>query len=116
MQAFDIDPNAGLPSRAVVREWRGRVPATRAGDYLAYMGRTGLKGYAATAGHRGTWVLAENGADATEFVLLTVWESREAIRAFAGEDIGRARYYEADRCYLLAMPPRLRHYELLLGP
>lgn len=136
MQAFDIDPNyagravesgsfqlwpwappaAARRTANVVREWRGRVPRERSAEYLAYMRRTGLDDYAGTPGHRGTWVLADREGRETEFVLLTFWDSREAIRAFAGDDIGRARYYAEDARYLASMPERLRHYDVLLQP
>lgn len=136
MQAFDVDPNLYAPvfnelrlwpwprpaaaqaaaSRPVLREWRGRVPADRTDAYLAYLEKTGLAGYAATPGHRGSWVLLDRGAEETEFVLLTLWDSAEAIRAFAGEDIGAARYYPEDGEYLRELPPRLRHYEVVHQP
>lgn len=101
---------------SVMREWRGRVPEHKTEAYLEYMRRTGLKNYAETPGHLGTWVLAGRLNGLTEFVLLTHWQSRKVIRAFAGEDIGRARYYKDDGQYLLAMPERLRHYDVLAKP
>jgi len=39
-----------------------------------------------------------------------------AIRAFAGDDIERARYYPEDRTFLLEMEPRVTHYEVLGAP
>ena len=39
----------------------------------------------------------------------------EAIRAFAGDDVERARYYPEDREYLLQLEPRVAHYEVLEG-
>lgn len=134
MQAFDIDPNYGgravesgsfqlwpwkppevrRGARGILREWRGRVPAALTREYAEYMRSTGIRDYAATPGHLGTWLLADRGPWETEFVFLTQWESPEAIRAFAGDDIGRARYYPEDRDYLLELPERVRHYELVV--
>lgn len=99
-----------------LREWRGRVPRDKAGAYLRYLRRTGLRDYAATPGHLGTWVLLDEGAKESEIVLLSLWDSPQAIRAFAGEDIGRARYYPKDAGFLLAMPQRLRHYQVVTRP
>lgn len=96
----------------IIREWRGRVPAAKADAYLDVLRATGLKNYAATPGHRGTLVLREDNGAESEYVLLTFWESEAAIRAFAGEDIGRAVYYPEDDGYLLEKPERLRHYWL----
>lgn len=100
----------------IVREWRGRVPAAKADAYLDVLRATGLKNYAATPGHRGTLVLREDHESESEYVLLTFWESAAAIRAFAGEDIGRAVYYPEDEGYLLEKPERLRHYRLEAVP
>jgi heme-degrading monooxygenase HmoA len=47
----------------------------------------------------------------TEFLLLSLWESHEAIRAFAGEDLERAVYYAKDEEFLLELEPKVTHYE-----
>jgi hypothetical protein len=46
--------------------------------------------------------------------MVTVWESEEAIRAFAGDDIGVAKYYEIDKDFLLELElePCSTHYEM----
>ena len=38
-------------------------------------------------------------------------ELRTAVRAFAGEDVEKARYYEEDSKYLLEFEPTVKHYE-----
>ena len=43
---------------------------------------------------------------------MSLWESREAIRAFSGEDIERARYYPEDSAYLLELEPTVSHYDV----
>lgn len=100
-----------------MREWRGRLPRDRVDDYLAYLRVTGLPEYAATPGHRGTWVLVDRGVDGNgdlaEYTLLTLWESRDAIRAFAGDDIEKAKYYPEDERYFVEMPVKVRHYEVI---
>ena len=101
----------------IMREWRGLLPRDKVDDYLEYLRVTGLSEYAATPGHRGTWVLLAQGVDGevdtAEYTLLTLWESRDAIRAFAGEDIGKAKYYPEDHRYFLEMPEKVRHYEVI---
>lgn len=41
---------------------------------------------------------------------MTLWDSTEAIAAFAGEDIEAAVYYDEDDRYLLDREPRVAHY------
>jgi hypothetical protein len=50
--------------------------------------------------------------DTAHFLMVTFWESEAAIRAFAGEDIGVAKYYDFDRAFLLELEPWSRHYEI----
>ena len=37
--------------------------------------------------------------------MITFWESEEAVRAFAGDDISVAKYYEFDKEFLLELEP-----------
>ncbi|HEX5764613.1 MAG TPA: hypothetical protein VFY27_03545, partial [Woeseiaceae bacterium] len=84
----------------IMREWRGRLPHDKVDEYLQYLRVTGLNEYANTPGHHGTWVLLDRHLDGkpgiAEYTLLTLWESRDAIRAFAGDDIEKAKYYPED--------------------
>lgn len=100
----------------ILREWRGRVPRGKSAAYLEFLRARAIPDYAAVAGHRGTWILVDDGPELSEFVLLTLWDSREAIRGFAGDDISRAYYYPEDPAFLLEMPERLRHYVVRHAP
>jgi hypothetical protein len=46
-------------------------------------------------------------------LFLTLWDSYDAIRAFAGQGVERARYYPEDEAYLLELEPTVTHYEVL---
>ncbi len=97
----------------IARTWHGRVPASRADAYHEYLLRTGLSDYAATPGNRGVYVLRRVEGDVAHFLLLTLWESWEAIRRFAGHELERARYYPEDDDFLLEREPFVTHYEVL---
>ena len=100
----------------IARTWHGRVPAEKAEAYHAYLLRTGLADYAATPGNRGVSVLRRTEGAVTHYLLVTLWESLEAIQAFAGPEYERARYYPADDDYLLEREPLVTHYEVLPTP
>jgi heme-degrading monooxygenase HmoA len=51
-----------------------------------------------------------------EFTLISLWESWDAIKAFAGPDHERAVYYPEDKSFLLHLDPKVRHYEVLSSP
>ena len=100
----------------IARTWHGAVPAEKADAYFDYLMRTGVPGLKGTKGNRGVYVLRRNEGDQAHFFMISLWESREAIRAFAGDDIERARYYPEDEAFLLELEPHVTHYEVLLGP
>jgi len=41
---------------------------------------------------------------------VTHWESEDAIRAFAGNDVLKAKYYPEDADFLLEFEPYVQHY------
>jgi heme-degrading monooxygenase HmoA len=97
----------------IARHWHGRVQAAQADEYYAYLQQDGLADYAATPGNRGVFVFRRTEGDVTHYVLITLWDSWEALRAFAGEDVERARYYPEDERYLLELEPTVTHFEVL---
>lgn len=100
----------------IARTWHGAVPTSKADAYHRYLVDTGLSDYQQTPGNRGVHVLRRAEGETTHFLLLTFWESWDAIRAFAGDDIEVARYYPRDEEFLLELEPTVTHYEVLEGP
>lgn len=99
----------------IARTWHGRVPASKADAYEAFLHRTGLADIAATPGTRGLIVLRRTMDGVTHFVLTSLWDSVEAIQRFAGEEYARARYYDEDDDYLLEREPFVTHYDVILA-
>jgi heme-degrading monooxygenase HmoA len=97
----------------IARTWAGATRAADADTYLDYLHRTGLAQYRATTGNRGVLALRRIDGDRAEFLLLTLWDSEEAIRRFAGDDIEQAVFYPEDDRFLVARDERVRHYEVV---
>lgn len=97
----------------IARIWRGTVREADKDKYYDYLKATGLKEYAETPGNRGVYTLRRVADGKAEFLLLTLWDSWDAIKAFAGPDYERAVYYPEDTKFLLALDPHVMHYELL---
>jgi heme-degrading monooxygenase HmoA len=100
-------------ARLVARLWHGVVPAAEGDAYAAYLRQTGVKDCRATPGNRGVQVLRRTDGDDTHFLFISFWDSVDAIRAFAGDELERARYYPEDHVYLRELEPRVTHYEVL---
>jgi hypothetical protein len=64
----------------IARIWRGTVRESDQDTYLAYLQETGLKEYADTPGNRGVHTLRHVADGKCEFLLLTFWESWDAIK------------------------------------
>ena len=97
----------------IARVWRG---ATRAGDaeaYADYLDRTGHAEYRRVDGHRGTLTLRRIDAERAEFVVLSLWDSMDAIRRFAGADVARAVFYPDDDRYLVEREDRVAHFDVI---
>ncbi len=58
-------------------------------------------------------MLRRNERDYAEFVIITFWDSIDSVKAFAGEDYEKAKYYEEDKEYLLEFPERVKHYKIV---
>ncbi|MGC2194421.1 MAG: hypothetical protein WA628_07080 [Terriglobales bacterium] len=97
----------------IARIWRGTVRESDKDTYYAYLQKTGLREYAATPGNRGVQTLRRVADGKCEFFLLTLWESWDAIKAFAGPDCEKAVYYPEDDKFLLDRGPQVMHYEVL---
>lgn len=98
-------------SQPIVRMWRGVVRTADRDAYLDYVAETGMGEYRATAGNLDAWMLSRDLGDGrTEIVTVSRWESMDAIRGFAGDDVERAVFYPEDEKYLLERDETVRHY------
>ena len=96
----------------IARTWTGAVRTADADEYAAYIRDTGFAEYGRTAGNRGAWLLRRDDDGTTEFIALSLWDSYEAIRAFAGEDIEAAVLYPEDQRFLIGGASCTAHYEV----
>jgi heme-degrading monooxygenase HmoA len=71
-----------------------------------------MPAYRSTPGNRGAWILRHDDSDRTEFVTLTFWESLDAIRGFAGDDVERAVFYEEDDRFLVEREVTVTHWQV----
>jgi len=65
------------------------------------MGATGVPAYSSTPGNRGVWMLRRDVGEHTEFVMFTLWDSLDAVKAFAGDDYQTAVFYPEDDRFLV---------------
>ena len=100
----------------IARIWHGVVPESKSDEYLEIQKRYGIKDYKSVEGNRGVFVFRRNDAGNTHFLMLTLWDSEESIRRFAGDEMEKARYYQDDKDFLLEMEPFVTHYKVDMIP
>jgi SnoaL-like domain len=105
----------------IARVWRGVVSRDHSNAYAAYVEATGVAAYEKTPGCLVATILVRDIAGLTEsggatgarveVVALSVWDSEDHIRAFAGPNIEEMVLYPEDDQYLLE-PPTLTHHHV----
>jgi heme-degrading monooxygenase HmoA len=97
----------------IVRVWHGRVPTSKAERYREFVNGRAIPDYRSVPGNLSVDILERRDGEVTHFITLTFWESLEAIRGFAGDEVEAARYYPEDREFLLEFEPTVVHYEVV---
>ncbi|HEV8692766.1 MAG TPA: antibiotic biosynthesis monooxygenase [Lysobacter sp.] len=97
----------------IARIWHGRTAIAKADAYAAFLDTRAMPDYRSVAGNLGAQVLRREEGDVAHFLTLSYWESEQAIRAFAGADLLKAKYYPEDADFLLELEPEVVHYEVM---
>jgi heme-degrading monooxygenase HmoA len=97
----------------IARIWRGATRAENAAAYLRYLQETGYRAFRETPGNLGALGLRRIVEGKAEFVVLSFWESADAIRRFAGDDIDRAVFYDEDDRFLIERDDHVSHFEVV---
>lgn len=100
----------------IARIWHGATAAAKSDEYLDYINRTGIADYQATEGNRGVYVLRRIEGEKAHFLTVSFWDSMEKVKAFAGPDPEKARYYPEDEEFLIGFEPSVKHYEVVAEP
>jgi len=100
----------------IVRMWRGS--ATVGQNAQAYESHVTGKVFPEVLklpGNLGARLLKRAVEDRTEFLAVTYWASLDAVRAFAGEDVGAAVVEPAAHAVLAEFDDFVTHYEVAYG-
>lgn len=98
----------------IARIWHGAVAAAKANAYRSYLKSTGITDLEATSGNLGVNLFWREEDSLVHFLLISYWEDLEVIKAFAGPEIEKARYYPRDADFLIELEPSVTHYELAI--
>jgi len=99
--------------RMTARIWRGAISREDGDAYAEYMEQTGIAGYVNTPGNIAALMLRRDDSERSEFVMVTLWESMDAVRAFAGEEPYRAVFYPEDDRFLVERDLTVSQYQVI---
>ena len=102
----------------IARVWNGVVPLAKADGYAKYLSDSdlGVHGYQSIPGNRGVCLARRVDGERVHFLLISFWDSREAIARYAGPAIERAQYFPFDLECLLEPQRDVAHFEVLIAP
>ena len=100
----------------ISRIWHGWTSKGNADAYENLLTTKVLPGIHRVAGYKGAYLLRREAGAETEFVTVTLFESMEAVRAFAGADYEVAVVPPEARALLAHFEERSKHYDIVQGP
>ncbi len=98
----------------IVRLWHGRTKSEDADLYQQFMKVRAAPDYGAVEGLLHVYFTRRDEGVETHFLLITVWESIEAVKRFAGEHPEKAKYYAEDDGFLLEKEESVALYNVFL--
>ncbi len=99
----------------ILRMWKARSTTSRAGDYIQHATTVVFPKIRAIEGHRREYLLRREVEDGVELVVLTLWDSMEAIRRFAGPEPNEAVVEPEARAILTSFDEYVTHFEVVHG-
>lgn len=105
----------------IARSWTAEASPDGARRYVQHFRQKVLPVISAIEGQRGAYVLErslseDEGAEIVELRIITLWESMDAVRKFAGDDPDVAVVTAEARAILSRFDEQVAHYEVILSP
>ena len=100
----------------IARLWRGWTSRENADAYERLLRERVLPGLKLLDGYRGGYILRQESHEEVEFVVMNLFDSLEAVRAFAGPEYTVPVFEPEARQLLSKVEPVARHYEVKTTP
>ena len=97
---------------AIMRLWHGKVPIEKADEYEKFMISIAVPDYSSVPGLLKLYFQRKNEKTIAHFLLITIWDSIEAVMNFAGDNPEIAKYYPEDDNFLLEKEKYVSMYEV----
>ena len=99
----------------IARTWRCMATSEKVADYVSHFERNVFPELRALTGFSEAFILRRPLNDAVEITVMTLWESMDAIRSFAGDQVERAVVTADAEAVLISYDPTVIHSDVILN-
>jgi uncharacterized protein YciI/heme-degrading monooxygenase HmoA len=99
--------------KMIMRFWKARSTVQASDKYVEHATQRVFPALNEIDGHRGAYLLGRAVDDAIEFVVLTLWDSMESVRRFAGVKPEKAIVGPEARAVLTSFDETVTHFEIV---
>ena len=100
----------------IARIWHGWTKPGNANAYEELLRTKILPGIHRVKGYRGAYLLRSESKDEVAFVTITLFDSMDDVRAFAGEDYEKAVILPEAHKLLSRFDAKSQHYQTVIQP
>ena len=97
---------------SIMRLCHGEVPIEKADEYEKFMIERAAPDYGSVEGLVKLYFQRKNEKKKAHFLLVTLWDSIESVKKFAGDNPEIAKYYSEDDEFLLEKEEHVSMYEV----
>jgi uncharacterized protein len=109
-------PERAVAGPSILRLWTARTTAEKFDRYVQHVTGSVFPALGEMEGYRGGYLLRRERDSEVEIVVLTLWESMDAIEQFAGRDPNQAVIEPPARAVLTTFDEFVKHYEIVYSP
>jgi len=100
----------------IARHWRGWTTRVNADGYEQFLKNKVLPGLRELTGYQGGYILRSDGQEESEFVVINLFDSIEAVMRFAGPDYAVPVFEPEAKTFLSRIENFATHYEVRFRP
>jgi len=97
---------------AIMRLWHGKVAVEKADEYEKFMVERAVPDYSSVEGLLKLYFQRKDENAIAHFLLITIWDSLESVKNFAGTEPELAKYYPEDDYFLLEKEKYVSMYQI----
>jgi heme-degrading monooxygenase HmoA len=109
-----VSASASLQNHGtILRMWKAQTTSDKADEYGQHAKDKVFPRLWAIEGHCGAYLLRRRVGNLVDFVVLTLWESMDSVRKFAGLETAKAVVEPEARAALTSFDDSVTHFEVV---